>query len=199
MTTVPARSHLPTVEAHALERLEYIRSAMDRAGGFTAVPGLGGALVGATALGAAALAWPSRGSGRWLTIWLLEAGVAIVIGLITTVRKARRSGVPLAGPAARRFALAFSPPIVAGAVLTAWFTRVGPMHALPGCWLLLYGTAVTTGGALSVRLVPVMGVCFMAAGVLALLVPGWGDILLAAGFGGLQVLFGVLIARKHGG
>jgi hypothetical protein len=196
---VPVRDRLPTVEAHALDRLDYIRSAMDRAGGFTAVPGVGGALMGATALGAAALAWSGRGTVRWLTIWLLEAVVAAAIGLTATIWKARRSGVPLAGPAAQRFALAFSPPMAAGAALTAWFTRAGLMHALPGCWLLLYGTAVTTGGAMSVRLVPVMGVCFMVAGVVALVAPEWGDILLAAGFGGLQILFGVLIARKHGG
>jgi hypothetical protein len=191
---------VPTVEAYALERLEYIRSAMDRAGGFTAVPGVGGALMGATALGCAALAWPVRGTTRWLTIWLVEAVIAAGIGLAATISKARRSGVPLAGPAARRFALAFSPPIAAGAILTVWFVRADLIGALPGCWLLLYGAAVTTGGAMSVRLVPVMGVCFMAAGIVAFIAPAvWGDALLAAGFGGLQILFGVLIARKHGG
>ena len=156
--------------------------------------------MGASAFIAAALAWPSRGTSRWLIVWLLDAILAAGIGLTATIWKARRSGVPLAGPAARRFALAFSPPMAAGVILTAWLTGAGLLHALPGCWLLLYGTAVTTGGAMSVRLVPVMGVCFMMAGVVALVVPAvWGDVLLAAGFGGLQIVFGLLIARKHGG
>jgi hypothetical protein len=173
---------------------------MDRAGGFTAVPGLGGALMGVTALGCAALAWPVRGTNRWLTIWLVEAVVAAVIGLGATISKARRSGVPLGGPAGKRFALAFSPPIAAGAVLTAWLARADLMAALPGFWLLLYGAAVTTGGAMSVRLVPVMGICFMLGGIVALFAPAvWGHVLLAAGFGGLQIVFGILIARKHGG
>jgi hypothetical protein len=40
----------------------------------------------------------------------------------------------------------------------------------------------------------------MFAGVLALLAPAtWGNLLLAAGFGGLHIIFGILIARKYGG
>ncbi|MEP6744529.1 MAG: hypothetical protein ABJB33_03455, partial [Gemmatimonadota bacterium] len=59
---------------------------------------------------------------------------------------------------------------------------------------------VITAGAFSVRAVPLMGVGFMVLGAIALLAPAIrGDLLLAAGFGGLQIIFGVLIARRHGG
>ena len=45
-----------------------------------------------------------------------------------------------------------------------------------------------------------MGSLFLLLGALALLAPSaWGDGFMAAGFGGLHVVFGVLIARKHGG
>ena len=102
--------------------------------------------------------------------------------------KARRSGAPLSSSApAQRFALAYVPPLVAGVVLTPVFAMMGLAASLPGCWLLLYGTAVTTGGAFSVRIVPMMGLCFMALGVVAFAAPAsWGHWLMAAGFGGLQ-------------
>jgi hypothetical protein len=45
-----------------------------------------------------------------------------------------------------------------------------------------------------------MGICFMVVGAFALLVmPAAGDLSMAVGFGGLQIVFGVTIARRHGG
>ncbi len=85
-------------------------------------------------------------------------------------------------------------------MLTPVFVDAGITTRLPGCWLLLYGAAVTSGGAFSVRPVPIMGMCFMALGAAALVAPAsLGSIFMGAGFGALQIGFGILIARKHGG
>ncbi len=136
-----------------------------------------------------------------MTIWLADAAVAVAIALVTMTIKARRSGAPLSSAApAYRFALGYVPPLVAGMVLTPVFVMMGLMARLPGCWLLMYGTAVTTGGAFSIRVVPLMGLCFMALGVVAFAVPAqFGHWLMAAGFGGLHIVFGLVIARKYGG
>ena len=83
--------------------------------------------------------------------------------------------MPLGGIAARRFALAFVPPLVAGAVLTLVFVGEGLTPRLPAVWLLLYGAAVASGGALSVRVVPLIGVACMVIGVAAFASPCSGD------------------------
>jgi hypothetical protein len=147
------------IHAHAAENLRFIRDAMERASAFTAVPGRGGMLMGASAIVAAVVSGPPDDTVRWVMVWLTDAAVATAIGLTAMSIKARRSGAPLASAPAYRFALAFVPPVVAGMVLTPVFVMMGLGARLPGCWLLLYGTAVATGGAFSVRIVPIMGLC----------------------------------------
>ena len=189
------------IHGHAAEDLRFIRDAMARASAFTAIPGWGGVLMGLTALVAAALSGPPDNSLRWVTIWFADAAVAAAIALVAMTRKARRSGAPLSTAApAYRFALAYVPPLVSGMVLTPVFATLDLAARLPGCWLLLYGTALASGGAFSVRLVPLMGVCFMALGTMAFASPApWGHYFMAAGFGGFHIVFGFIIARSYGG
>jgi hypothetical protein len=189
----------PALHAHAMDNLRFIRDAMSRAGRFTAVPGWGGVLMGATALATAALARGAPGT-QWIRWWLGEAAVAILIAIVTMMRKARRMQSSLLAAPAKRFALAYVPPLAAGAVLTAAFVDNGLTPRLPGCWLLLYGVGIATGGALSVRPVQVLGLLFMALGAASFAAPAaWGDLFMAAGFGGLHIIFGLIIARNYGG
>jgi len=202
----PRPASAPPVVLHdrAEEQLRYIRSVMARAGEFTAVPGWGGVGMGVTALVTAVVAARQPTAARWVAVWTAEAAVAVAIGAVAVVRKAGRGSDALAdslgsGPG-RRFALAFAPPVLAGAVLTALLFRLHATTALPAVWLLLYGAGVVCGGAFSVRPVPLMGVAMMAVGVVAAAAPAdWADWCLAAGFGVLHVVFGLLIARRYGG
>lgn len=183
-----------------MDDLRFIRRTMERGAAFTAVPGWGGMGMGITALLAAAIAATRPTPEGWLAVWLAEAGIAVGLGVWAMRRKARRAGLPLLSGAGRKFALSFLPPALAAALLTIGLYRTGALGLIPGSWLLLYGTAVVTGGTFSVRVVPVMGLCFMVLGGIALLTaPSLGNPLLAAGFGGLHIVFGLYIARKHGG
>jgi hypothetical protein len=184
----------------AIENLRFIRDTMERAGAFTAVPGWGGVGMGITALVAAWLASRQPTVERWMLTWVAEGWLAFAIGGIAMVRKAAAGETPISSKPGRRFVLAYTPPILVGALLTVALYRAGLTTLLPGVWLLLYGVAVVTGGALSVPVIPVMGACFMLLGAVALFSPaGWGDLLMAIGFGGIHVTFGVWIARRYGG
>ena len=184
----------------AMDNLRFIREIMEGAARFTAVSGLGEVAVGATALGAAWLASRQRTPLAWLIVWLLEAVVGVLVSVTAIMRKARRTDVALLSGPVQRFVLGLLPPFLAGGFLTAVFFMQGSYAVLPGLWLLLYGTGVVTGGAFSVRIVPFMGIAFMGLGACALIAPAsWGGLFLAAGFGGLHILFGAYIAWRHGG
>lgn len=190
----------PELEDGALENLRFIRETLEQAGSFTAVPGWGGVAMGVvgllTALAAARIDSPQT----WLLCWLAGAALASLLGAAAVVRKARLANLSLWSGPARKFALGFVPPLLVGALFTVALWRAGSTDLLPAVWLLLYGTAVITGGASSVPIVPVMGGGFLLLGAVALLAPpGWGNTFLGLGFGGLHILFGFLIARRYGG
>lgn len=184
----------------AMDNLRFIRETMEGAACFTAVSGIGEVAVGITAVMAAWIASLQASPRAWIAVWLCEAALGAGISVAAIVWKARKTEISLLSGPVRRFALGLLSPFVAGGILTAVLFAQGAFGLLPGLWLLLYGTGVVTGGAFSVRIVPVMGLAFMALGALALVAPAsWGDAFLAAGFGGLHILFGAVIAWRHGG
>ena len=184
----------------AEEDLRFIRDTMERSASFTAVSGWGQVVTGLTALCAAWIAARQHNPSAWLRVWLIEAIAAVTIGVLFISWKANRLGLPLFTGPGRKVVLGLFPPLAAAAVLTFPLYRAGLESALPATWLVLYGAGIIAGGAFSVLLVPIMGICFMSLGTLAVISPAaWGNWFLAAGFGGLHILFGILIARRHGG
>ena len=172
---------------------------MERAGSFTAVPGWGFVLMGATALIAVAFTYGMESRELWFVAWMGEAVVASAIGVIGTLRKAKNRRTFLQGPG-RKFAMSLLPALIGGAILTGALYQRGSFDLMPGSWLLLYGVAVMSCGTYSVKVVPLMGAGYILLGTAALLLSWeWALVLLAVGFGGLQIVFGGVIARRYGG
>lgn len=197
---VPQKEDPPALHERAMDNLKYIRETMERATAFTNISGWGQAGIGVTALAAALISAPQRTFKAWLMVWVAEGLIALLIAGWSMDRKARAAKMPLLSGPGRKVAFSLSPPIFAGGIVTVVLYRAGLTEAIPGLWLLLYGTGVITGGMFSVTVVPIMGLCFMALGALALLAPpGFANWFMAAGFGGLHIVFGVIIARRYGG
>jgi hypothetical protein len=196
----PTQREPVALRDRAMDNLQFIRETMERSASFTNVSGIGGVAMGLIAVAAASFASRAQTELAWLEIWIAAGLLAFSVAIIAMARKSRAAGVPLLTGPGRRFAWNMIPPLAAGAVLTVALSGAGLTHLLPGAWLLLYGTSVVTGGSYSVRPVPVMGLVFMLAGTAAFLSPAtWGDAYMAGGFGGLHIIFGVVIWRKHGG
>ncbi len=202
-TVEPIRQAPPApvaLEDRAYDNLRYIRETMERAASFTAVPGWGGVAMGCSALAAGAISLMQKDFAAWMAVWLMEGVLALVLGAWAVDRKARAAHLSVLSGPGRKFALGFLPPLSVGGILTLSLYRAGYTGPIPGIWLLLYGTSVVSSGAFSVRVVPVMGLCFMVLGTAALFCPfSWATALLVTGFGGLHIVFGLVIARRYGG
>jgi len=191
---------VPSLQGRAIDDLRFIRETMENAAAFTAVSGWGMVAVGAVAFAAAGVAATQPTVRGQLVAWFAAAAASITISSYASWRKAKRANAPLFHGAGRKFLLSFLPPMTVGAILTYVLLESGNFALVPPMWLMLYGTAIMTGGAFSVRVVPLMGLLFIAAGVVSLMLPAWTTHwLLGAAFGALHVIFGLIIARRHGG
>ena len=190
----------PALHERAMDNLRYIRETMERSTAFTGIPGWGEVAIGATALVAAVVAAYQPVFKVWVAVWVVEGLISLLIAGWSMDRKARAVNMPLMSGPGRKAVFSLSPPLIAGAVLTIVLWRAELRSAIPGVWLLLYGTGVITGGMFSVPVVPLMGLCFMIFGAAALFFPPeFANWFMAAGFGGLHLIFGVIVARKYGG
>jgi hypothetical protein len=188
--------------------LAFVRAVIDRSAHFTAVPGAGGMLMGASALLACAVTWrwppvasATSASWRWLWFWIAEGVLAATIALVAMQRKAKRTGMSLDGAPARRFAFALAPALLMGGVLTAAFaTREQWTHIAP-TWLMCYGVGVL--GAATVSAVPIvraLGAGCLSVGIVALALPSVrAEWWLAAAFGVGHLVAGWRIRQHHGG
>ena len=191
---------MPALHDRAMDNLRYIRETMERATPFTGISGRGEMAIGVTALAASLIAAQQPTFNSWVAIWLAEALISLLIAGWSMDRKARAAQVPLFSGSGRKAVFSLAPPVIAGGLLTIVLFRAELTDAVPGVWLLLYGTGVITGGMFSVRAVPAMGLCFMVLGAVALFSPpAFANWFMAVGFGGLHLLFGAIIVRKYGG
>ena len=196
----PRHSNPPEMQARAMDNLRFIRETMEAAGTFTAVSGWGQVVIGVTAIFAALFAASQTAPVEWVLVWGGEAILALGISVWFMYNKAKTASLPLLTGSARKLLFSFTPVAAVGMLVTFAFMKRGMIPLLPGMRMVLYGTAVVAAGAFSVRIVPVMGAAFILTGAVALFAPPtWSTALLIAGFGVLHIVFGVVIARRHGG
>jgi len=190
----------PALHDRAMDNLRYIRETMELATAFTGISGWGEIAIGVTALAASAVAALQTTFNAWLAVWIAEGLISLLIAGWSMDRKTRTIKMPLGSGPGRKAVFSLTPPMIAGGLLTIVLVQAGLTNAIPGVWLLLYGTGVITGGMYSVKVVPIMGICLMTLGALALFSPpAFANWFMAVGFGGLHVVFGAIIVRKYGG
>lgn len=187
------------LDVHAIATLRYIRASMEAAGS-VAVPGSAGIAMGVVGLIATALSMTPALQSHWLAIWLAAAPIAITAGGSLLARSTTVASFVATGTPGRKLALALLPCLFAGAAMTAVLLNAAHTAAIPGTWLLLYGCALISASVCTKQIVGWMGVCFAGIGLVALIAPtGFQLALLGCGFGGLHILFGILIGRgSHG-
>lgn len=188
------------IENDPQEELRYIREVMERSTEFSAISGAGLMAVGV--IGVVASIYASltfEPSPEWTTFWCAVAACALVVSLVLTLRKAKRSGMSVSAGPGRKFALCLAPAIIGGAALTLGLFQHGLFELMPATWLLMYGAGFVAGGTYSVGNLPLFGGLFMLLGIASVLTTIPADVLMGIGFGVLHLVMGLIIYRRYGG
>jgi hypothetical protein len=181
---------------HAAATLRYIRASMEGAG-TVAVSGFAGVTMGVVGLLAAVVGSTTVMRPHWLAVWLIAAFLASLAGGVLMARQASRQGFTLLGAPVRKFILGLAPGLSAGAAMTFVQWQANDLHAIPGTWLLLYGCALISTSASTTKIVGLLGGLFALLGLIAFWLPEPLQIVtLGAGFGGLHLVFGIVIRNR---
>ena len=153
-------------------------------------------------------------------MWFAIGVIGVLLEVILTTRAAARQQLLPADRPMRVAAFSLTPSVVVAMVLTVKFLlpvdprvwemiwtfnlniplepRAEEIQYIVPVWIMLYGTGVYTAGLFSIRPPRILGLAFIALGIVALLCfPEYGVISAALSFGLLHIVFGLYILRKQ--
>jgi hypothetical protein len=195
----PGNSHI----AEAYENLRVIRDVMDRSTKHSTLSGFSGILVGIWAiLGVFASAYTLKTDLKGSvyaaelvalgSIWLAVLGLSAATDFVFTKSRAVRVGKQVFSNLGVQMIRAAAPGFVTCLLITFFFALHQNIQSVWPYWMLCYGIAICSVGQFSVREVSWLGWGFILLGAIALAVPmSLSLTLLAAGFGGLHIIYGL--------
>ncbi|KAB7731229.1 hypothetical protein F5984_10525 [Rudanella paleaurantiibacter] len=203
-----------------LQTLTEIRSLMERSSKFLSLSGLSGVSAGIVALIGAAVVY-MRVRTDWLSVlpyeklanyglaqyeqvhlFLVQTAMLVLLaalglGILFTVRKARKQGQPVWNMASRRLIWAMAVPLLAGGGVCLALLQYRLLFLTLPVTLIFYGLALLNGSKYTVRDVEYLAYCEIALGLLALFITGWSLLFWTVGFGVLHILYGMAMYWKY--
>ena len=201
----------------AQARMQEIQRIMERATLFTLLPGTAAVLGGLLVLAGCAVSYSMicsldfadflhlsvTSQIAFCVMWFLIGVIGVLLEVILTTRAAARQQLVSTSRPMRVAAFSLTPSVVVAMVLTFKFLipnepRADEIQYIVPIWMMLYGTGVYTAGLFSIRPPRILGLTFLALGMVALLwFPGYGVVSAALSFGLLHIAFGLYILKKQ--
>jgi len=195
--------------------IESIRQLMERSVKFLSLSGLSGILAGVYALIGAVVAYlivynPQTPFDyhdqavkevtialRLLIIAISVLVVSVLTGYVLASRKAKKLGLKVWDSTSKRLVINLIIPLLTGGIFILILLAKGYYGmAAPAC-LIFYGLALINASANLFDEVRYLGFCEIVLGLIATLMPGFGLLFWAIGFGLLHIVYGALMFKKY--
>jgi hypothetical protein len=201
------------------DELTSIRSMMERSSKFISLSGLSGVLAGVYALIGAGLAYyvlyykdafmisrsnipglipdVSAKAEKLIMIAIIVLLLSVTTGIVLTIRKAKKKGQPVWGNTSRQLLFNMAVPLFTGGALMLVLLNRGYFGVIASASLIFYGLALVNASIFSFKDVRYLGICDIFLGLLAGLLPGYGLLFWAIGFGVLHIVYGSIMYIKY--
>jgi hypothetical protein len=201
----------------AQTRMREIQRIMERATLFTLLPGVPAVVGGLMVLAGCAVSYamfrsldfadmlriPYYSQAVFCVMWFAIGVIGVMVEVLMTTRAAAKHQLTPTDRPARVAAFSLTPSVIVAMVLTVKFLipaipRPEEIQYIVPVWMMLYGTGVYTAGLFSIRPPRILGLMFIAMGVVALLFyQEYGVVSAALSFGMLHIIFGLYIIKKQ--
>ncbi|MFD0794664.1 hypothetical protein ACFQZX_13640 [Mucilaginibacter litoreus] len=198
------------------DELASIRSMMERSSKFISLSGLSGVLAGVYALIGAVCAYfilyPHTGwhatihfnnngvNATTTSLIIVASGVliaSIATGIILTVRKAKQKGQSVWGRTSRQLLYNMCVPLFTGGALILILIWRGYFGVVAPASLIFYGLALINASSITFKDIHYLGISDILLGLLAAIMPGYGLLFWAIGFGLLHIVYGSIMYIKY--
>ena len=192
---------------------------MEESSKFISLSGLSGILAGITALAGAAYGYfiiksnmsiplfdgfyfPLNGISISVFWQLLFAAtitliIAVSIGIVLTVKKAKKKGQPIWGSTSKRLLVNLLLPLLAGGCFSLALAYHGLFGLIAPVTLIFYGLSLLNASKYTLGDIRNLGLLEIALGLIASFFIGYGILFWAIGFGALHIVYGVVMYFKY--
>jgi hypothetical protein len=192
-----------------------IRTAMERSIKFLSLSGLSGVMAGTYAMAGAALTYylvyyPNLPYGyetnyeNQVTVVIQIASLAtavlalaVVTAVLMSIRKAKRTGTGIWNKPSKDLLFLLAIPLLTGGLLILIFLAQGYFTLIAPACLLFYGLALVNASSITVAEIRYLGFSEIVLGLAAALLPGYGLIFWATGFGILHIIYGTVMHYRY--
>lgn len=200
-------------EKEIQDELTSIRSLMERSSKFISLSGMAGILAGVYALiGAAVIFYLMQWGIDYsdvpflhvvnvlpAMIWIALAVLllSIATGIYLSYKKAERKGQSVWGSASKQLLFYMAVPLFTGGALMIICLYRGYFGIVAPVSLIFYGLALIGASNFTFTDVKYLGLCEILIGLVTAMLPGYGLVFWALGFGVLHIIYGSVMYLKY--
>jgi hypothetical protein len=194
-----------------LDNLNEIRSIMEKSSSFISLSGLSGISAGIIGLAASIIfhrislpyrrSYPGYLPDDTIFQLLLIGTITLILtfasAIFFTARKAKRKGQPVWSSSSRRLVTSLFIPLITGGIFCLYLLFTGRIDLLVPSMIIFYGLSLVSASKYTLNEIKLLGLTEIVLGLISLPFYYYAAYFWGAGFGVLNIIYGIVMYMKY--